>query len=150
MKSVCATGGFCRVREILGKGMNKMNSSSDTCGRCGLHVYQFSRKLAQSDGRYYCIKCAEELDRNYLMKNGCSLCGRLLSKKEAKFVLPSSIYGAYSMPLLDRLACIRCYTKLLKRTRITRRVGSGARNVRDSIRKSIAKSLVMKKMAIKQ
>ncbi len=122
----------------------------ETCGRCGVRVYQFSKKLAQSDRRYYCIKCAEELDRNYLIKNSCSLCGRILSKKEAKFVLPSSMYGKYSMPLVDRLACNPCYTRLLSRTRIARRIRPVTRTMRDSIRKSIARSLMAKKIIAEQ
>ena len=117
----------------------------DRCGRCGTDVYQFSRKMAQSDGRYYCVKCAEAVDKGYITRNSCSVCGRLMGRRELKVVLPSMAYGEGQLPMADRLSCAECYKGLLTRTRVSRKVRPVARHIRESIRRGIAKSLMSKK-----
>jgi ribosomal protein L37E len=115
----------------------------ERCDRCGAQVYQFSKKLAQSNGRYFCVRCAEELDRDYLIKNSCSVCGKIVGKYEVKFVLPSSMYGSSLLPLMDRLACTSCYDKLRKKnvTRLISTQKSVTNVFRESLKKQIAKSL---------
>lgn len=86
----------------------------DYCGRCGTPVREFSRKMAASNGAYYCVRCAEELDRQYLVKNTCSVCAKMLNRAEHKFVMPSTIYNEYSRPLANRLICSSCYGKMAR------------------------------------
>ncbi|MDE1810778.1 MAG: hypothetical protein KGH66_01940 [Candidatus Micrarchaeota archaeon] len=86
----------------------------DYCGRCGTPVREFSRKMAASTGNYYCVRCAEDIDRLYLAKNSCSVCSRLLSRKENKFVMPSTVYNEYSRPLAKRLVCSGCYSRMAR------------------------------------
>jgi hypothetical protein len=94
-----------------------MELESENCGRCGGIVYPFSKKESASDSAYYCVKCAEELDREYLKKNVCSLCTELIPKGDVKFVMPSRIYSSYffdRLPLENRLMCLDCYRKVEK------------------------------------
>ena len=104
-------------------------------------VYPFSSREAMSDHQRYCIRCAEELDARYILKNSCSLCGRLLSKREVKFVLPSMAYGESSMPLQDRLACNPCYKRTLRRSRV-RLMRTSTQRARSDMRKQIAGQLM--------
>jgi hypothetical protein len=87
----------------------------DTCPRCGSPIYAFSKKRAAADGIEYCIKCAEEVDREYLEAYTCSMCKRLIGKSEIKFVLPSSAFGGTELPLHKRLLCTSCYNKYNKK-----------------------------------
>lgn len=94
-----------------------MGTSNGNCGRCGSVIYPFSSGIAESDSLSYCVRCSEEIDRYYLSKNICSLCTRLINKREVKFVLPSRIYSSYffdRLPIEHRLMCIGCYRKVEK------------------------------------
>lgn len=87
------------------------------CNRCGSVIYPFSKNIAVSDNSYYCVKCADELDRNYLVRNVCSICTKLLDKNEIKFVMPSRLYSSYffdKLPIENRLMCAQCYRKVDK------------------------------------
>ena len=88
--------------------------TSEYCGRCGTPVREFSSKMAASNGAYYCVRCAEELDRQYLAAHTCSVCSKMLSRSEGKFVMPSTIYNEYSRPLMKRLICTSCYGKMAR------------------------------------
>ncbi|HUY70327.1 MAG TPA: hypothetical protein VMV00_02035 [Candidatus Baltobacteraceae bacterium] len=88
--------------------------TNDYCGRCGTPVREFSRKMATSNGAYYCIRCAEDLDRQYLAKNTCSVCSKMLNRSEGKFVMPSAVYNEYSMPVMKRLVCTGCYGRMAR------------------------------------
>jgi hypothetical protein len=105
----------------LGVGYEKrgkyMETATEHCKNCGSIVYAFSKKTATSDGSSYCIKCAEELDSQYIKKNVCSVCTKLLEKQEIKFVLPSRMFSSYffdKLPLETRLMCASCYSKAEK------------------------------------
>ena len=124
--------------------MDSVGGGSERCGRCGNEVYSFSKRIAQSDGRYYCVRCAEAVDRNYIIRNSCSVCGRLLSKREVKVVLPSVAYGEEQLPMAERLACASCYKGLLNKSSVARRIRV-AGGLREGIRKGIAKSLMAKR-----
>ncbi len=104
-------------------------------------VYPFSSREAMSDHHRYCIGCAEELDARYILKNSCSLCGRLMSKREVKFVLPSMAYGESSMPVNERLACDACYKRALRRNRV-RLIRTDTQRARGEMRKRIAGQLM--------
>lgn len=94
-----------------------METATENCQNCGSIVYAFSKKTATSDGSTYCIKCAEELDSQYMKKNVCSVCTRLLDKQEIKFVLPSRMFSSYffdKLPLENRLLCLQCYGRAEK------------------------------------
>jgi protein-arginine kinase activator protein McsA len=84
---------------------------SESCKRCGSVIYGFSKKRSASDGLYYCIKCAEYLDKKYLIENTCSVCARTFSRGEIKFVMPSKIYSMSPLPLAKRLVCVNCYKR---------------------------------------
>ncbi|MGC8652143.1 MAG: hypothetical protein ACP5UH_02750 [Candidatus Micrarchaeia archaeon] len=91
--------------------MGYIKDEAEFCPRCGNRIYNFSKKRAAADGIEYCIKCAEEVDRDYLEAYTCSMCKRLMSRSEIKFVLPSSAYGSANMPIRKRLLCTTCYNK---------------------------------------
>lgn len=99
-------------------GKMYMYDESEYCRRCGTAVYGFSKKLAASDNSYYCVRCAEELDKRYMVRNICSVCNRLLKKQELKFVMPSRMYSSNSIPIGHRLLCGACYKRVARRTRI--------------------------------
>ncbi|MGD0728854.1 MAG: hypothetical protein ABR981_02150 [Candidatus Micrarchaeaceae archaeon] len=91
-----------------------MEAIPEQCGNCGAKVYEFSSKEAASDNSIYCIKCAEELDMQYLAKNVCSVCTRLMEHNEVKLVMPSRLYSNYffdKLPIETRLMCTACYRK---------------------------------------
>jgi len=124
-----------------------MGGMEDNCGRCGSVIYPFSTRMAISDRQKYCIKCAEELDARYILKNSCSMCGRLMGKREVKFVLPSMAYGEVAMPLQERMACTPCYNKSLRKVRINMVRGErGTRGISTGIRKQIMGQLMKKKV----
>ncbi|MGC8669949.1 MAG: hypothetical protein ACP5TL_02230 [Candidatus Micrarchaeia archaeon] len=91
--------------------MGDIEQDAEFCQKCGRRVYSFSKRRAASDGREYCIKCAEEVDRQYLEDYTCSVCKRLIGKSEIKFVLPSSAYNSTDMPMHKRLLCVSCYQR---------------------------------------
>ncbi|HUC38883.1 MAG TPA: hypothetical protein VL944_02010 [Candidatus Acidoferrum sp.] len=117
----------------------------DRCGKCGSVVYPFSTRIAQSDQQKYCTKCAEEVDARYLIKNSCSVCGKLMERHEVKFVLPSLAYGRSAMPLEDRLSCPPCYTRLQRKSRSRIMSGRGAA-IRERIRRQFAGQLLKKRV----
>ena len=124
-----------------------MGGTEDRCGRCGSVIYPFSARIAMSDSQKYCVKCAEELDARYILKNSCSMCGRLMGRREVKFVLPSRAFGEASLPLQERLACSPCYSKSLRKTRIRMVRSDGDDQAsRTSIRKQIMSQLMKKKV----
>ena len=91
-----------------------MGAEIENCGRCGSLVYPFSTEKSASDGSSYCVKCAEEIDRQYLARNTCSMCTRLLEREEVKFVMPSRLYSNYffdRLPIEYRLMCVKCYRR---------------------------------------
>lgn len=114
------------------------------CRQCGTAIYPFSRKYAISTGEYFCVKCAERVDKEYLIKHSCSVCTRLIKGDEVKFVMPSKIYGADSLPLSDRLVCAECYKVVARQDR--ERVGMSQKigQIRAGIRKSLAKRMTEK------
>lgn len=115
------------------------------CKRCGIAIYQFSKKYSVSANDYYCVKCAEKIDREYLVKNSCSVCGRLLKKYEIKFVLPSKAYGSDSpLPVSDRLVCSDCHTKLSFKQKQKMPPKSGVDQVRAGIRKMFFRRMLQK------
>ncbi|MFI5412835.1 MAG: hypothetical protein ACHQX1_03000 [Candidatus Micrarchaeales archaeon] len=94
-----------------------METSPEHCANCGVAVYAFSKKIATSDDTPYCIRCAEELDIQYLAKNTCSVCTRLLEREELKFVMPSRLFSNYffdKLPMQNRLMCTHCYARARK------------------------------------
>jgi hypothetical protein len=111
---------------------------SEYCRRCGSAVYGFSKKMSASDGNYYCIKCAEYLDKKYLLENTCSVCARTLSNAEVKFVMPSRAYSPSPLPLEKRLVCVGCYKRFATKCRTT--MGS-IRRMRLSFSRSVARNL---------
>ena len=114
----------------------------DYCRKCGAEVYPFSRKYSVSASEYYCIKCAEKVDREYLIKNSCSVCKRLLKKEEVKLVLPSKIYGSAKMPLMDRLICVQCYKSVGTRSMDRRSFRQRMEHIRSNIRKGIMRKAI--------
>ena len=80
------------------------------CTRCGVATSSQSGRISEADGNFYCAKCAEEVNREYLAKSTCAICGRTMSKDEVKFVLPSKSFGAKEVRLYSRLACVQCYS----------------------------------------
>ncbi len=122
-----------------------MEMATECCNRCGSLVYAFSREMAVSDSFFYCIKCAEEIDRYYLAKNVCSVCTRLLNKDEIKFVMPSRLYSSYFFDRLSiehRLMCVNCYRKV-ERLNIIRQPLIKIGQIRLRLRKALArKSMV--------
>lgn len=91
-----------------------MESEEEHCSRCGSVVYAFSSGIAVSNNRHYCIQCAEDIDRDYIEKNTCSVCTKLLGRREVKMVMPSRMYSSYffdRLPVQDRIMCVDCYRK---------------------------------------
>lgn len=126
-------------------GVDEYLSKEDRCIRCDSVVYPFSIRRAQSDQQEYCIRCAEELDAKYILKNSCSVCGRLMHKRETKFVLPSNAFGKVGMPLQNRLACVPCNKKLQKKVRISI-IPDRSSIFRDRLRKQINGQLMKKRV----
>jgi hypothetical protein len=94
-----------------------VTNANELCRRCGNEVYGFSKKMSASDGLYYCIKCAESIDKKHLIENTCSFCARTFIKGEVKFVAPSKTYGTSHMPLEKRLVCVGCYKRFATKSR---------------------------------
>lgn len=123
-----------------------MENAIEHCTRCNAIVYPFSKNVAASDNSSYCVKCAEELDRNYLAKNVCSVCTKLLERDEVKFVMPSRMYSAYffdRLPIEHRLMCVRCYRKAEKLNIISRplvKIGQ----IRLRLRRAFARKAILK------
>ncbi len=123
---------------MTGEGMEEF-AESERCKKCGMEVYPFSKKYSVSSGDYFCIKCAEKADRDYLIKNSCSVCKRLLDRGEVKIVMPSKIYGAERMPVIDRLICMGCYRRMGSRSMDRRSFRHKISQIRLGIRKGFAK-----------
>lgn len=114
-------------------------TTREYCRKCGMEVYPFSRKYSVSSGEYFCVKCAEKVDREYLIKHSCSVCKRLLGKDEVKLVMPSRMYGDMQLPLMDRLICAPCYKRIGNRTMDRRSFRQKMGQIRSNIRKGIAR-----------
>jgi hypothetical protein len=129
--------------QIQGKWVGYMDGmSKEYCRKCGAEVYPFSKKYSVSASEYFCVKCAERADSEYIIKNSCSVCNRLLGKNEVKVVMPSKAYSIGPVPLLDRLVCTQCYKKVASRNPDRRSFAHRMQQVRAGIRKSIAKRAV--------
>lgn len=114
-------------------------TSVEYCRKCGLEIYQFSKKYSVSTGEYYCVKCAEKVDREYLIKNTCAMCKRLMKPGETKIAMPSKAFSEdTSLILADRVICTACYKKFSTASRMKMRT-SGLSRIREQIRKSIAR-----------
>jgi hypothetical protein len=117
-------------------------TGKEYCRKCGMETYPSSKKYSVSGGEYYCVKCAERADREYLIKNSCSVCRRLLKSNEVKLVLPSKVYGGTQLPLVDRLICTKCYNAMGTRSISRRSFKQKVEQVRTSIRKGMVKRAV--------
>lgn len=113
----------------------------ERCTRCGLQVFPFSSKMAESDRQVYCVKCAEHVDSAYMAKNICSVCTRLLSKSEARFINASKLYSEGRLSIAERMVCAGCYKKLSISVRNRMEFSGKARQIRESIRRSIVKRM---------
>jgi protein-arginine kinase activator protein McsA len=122
----------------------------ERCGRCGVQVFSFSMKRAESDQMAYCTKCAERVDSEYMAKNLCSVCTRLLSKGEVRFLLPSMLYSDERLEISKRLVCSGCYRKLSTSVRSRMQFASRARQIRESLRRSIVRRMFTAKTATLQ
>ena len=114
------------------------------CRNCGTEIFPFSRKYSVSAGDYFCVKCAERLDREHLARTACALCGRKLEKGELKFVLPSSIFGEEKLHQVERVCCFQCHKKMGDRTRDTYDARQMRSALLDAIRKGIVKATIVK------
>ncbi len=112
------------------------------CKKCGIEIFPFSSKFSASKSDYFCVKCAEAYDKEYLIKNSCAMCSKLLSNYEVKVVLPSKHFGESSIEMNDRLSCLGCYTKVAKRNRTRRTIRNGVSSVSTSIRRSLLKGMM--------
>ncbi|MEM3227809.1 MAG: hypothetical protein QXR58_02495 [Candidatus Micrarchaeaceae archaeon] len=115
--------------------------SVEKCPRCGTTMRNFSKKYSYSMSRYYCVKCAEALDRDYLARTTCAICGKHLSKSDVKFVMSSKFFGSSGMPLIDRLVCAECHPMIMERMRSRQNAGREY-TVKAAVRKSIARSFM--------
>jgi len=114
-------------------------TSREYCRKCGIQVYPFSKKYSVSGEEYLCVRCAETTDREYLVRNSCSVCKRLLKKDEVKLVLPSKIYGDTQLPMMDRLICTQCYGTIGKKAPTRRSFRQRVEQARANIRRGIVK-----------
>lgn len=117
------------------------------CRKCGSEMYPFSRKYSVSSGEYFCVKCAEKTDSEYLAKHSCSVCKRLLAKDEVKLVMPSKVYGSEQLALMDRLVCTACYKQIGNRTMDRRSFRQKMAQVRANIRKGIIRRAAQSRIA---
>ena len=121
-------------------GVSYSGNEAEKCPRCGTSVYGFSKKYSVSVGDYYCIKCAEALDRDYLARTTCAMCGTALTKDDVKFVMSSKFFSASGMPLADRLICPSCHSDVVPKVRdYGRRNNSRLNAIRLAIRKGMAR-----------
>ena len=118
-----------------------MLDSAEYCRRCGSILYDFSKKRSASDGYCYCIKCAEYLDKKYLIDNTCSVCARTLGKADVKFVMPSRLYSTEQLPLEKRLVCVSCYKRIAFRSIVKSRVRSLHLGFRHSIASNFSRNV---------
>jgi len=104
-------------------------------------MHPFSKSMSVSDNSFYCVKCSEELDHEYLTRNYCSLCTRLLDRSEIKFVMPSRLYSSYffdKLPVSTRLMCTGCY-KRVERLDLLKRPLIKIRHIRSKLGLAIAR-----------
>lgn len=124
--------------------MDENELGKEYCRRCGMEVFPFSRKYSESKEDYFCVKCAEKYDAEYLVKHSCAMCQRLLKKDELKMVLPSKSFGDKPRELVDRIACLQCYTKLLNKARDRRPVRNSIDQIRNNIRRVLARRMAQR------
>ncbi len=113
--------------------------SKEYCRKCGTEVYPFSKKYSLSASEYFCVKCAEKTDSEYIIRNSCSVCNKLLGKNDVKVVMPSRIYSVGPVPLMDRLICTQCYKRVATKNMDRRSFVQKMQQVRSGFRKSIIK-----------
>ncbi len=111
--------------------------SREYCRKCGTETYPFSKKYSVSASEYFCIRCAERADSEYIIRNSCSVCNKLLGKNEVKVVMPSKVYSIGPVPLLDRLICTQCYRRVASRNTDRRSFVQKVQSVRAGIRRSL-------------
>jgi hypothetical protein len=114
------------------------------CNRCGAPMYAMRGSIAGVSGGYYCAACAEVLDAGRTKSNLCFACSRVMASSEVKFVMPSRILGAKSLPTPRRLMCAECYKRFTVRSR--KQASSAASVV--SRRFSMAHSLLVRSMRL--
>jgi uncharacterized protein YlaI len=127
-------------------GFDSVSGELEKCPRCGTAIYGFSKKYSQSVGEYYCVKCAEALDRDYLARTTCAMCGKALTKSDVKFVMSSRFFNSSGMSIVDRLMCADCHSRVATRSR---EANSFSRNRLNAIRNAVRKSLAKGTMIIK-
>ncbi len=129
----------------VGFGYKDGGGESEKCPRCGTTIYGFSRKFSHSVGEYYCVKCAEALDRDYLARTTCAMCGKALTKNDVKFVMSSKFFNSFGMPVVDRLLCEDCHPRVASRNRIESTARKARINaIRAAVRKGIARTMFAK------
>ena len=122
-------------------GMEEYNK--EYCRKCGLEVFPFSRKYSVSMGEYFCVKCAEKVDREYILKNSCSVCRKMFGRNDARMVLPSKVYNEDRRLLIsDRLVCAPCFKAMGMKVRDRITFTSKVNGLRQQIRRSLAKKML--------
>ena len=120
--------------------------ATEYCRKCGTTVYPFSKKYSESASDFFCVKCAERTDREYLAKHTCAICTKRLGNDELKFVLPASRFADPKMSVFERVSCLSCHRKLASRSRDRR----DSRHMRvalvTAIRKGIVKRMIIRDM----
>ncbi len=132
-----------KINQRVGETMDEV-ISREYCSKCGMELFSFSRKYSVSASDYFCVKCAEKADREYLIKNTCSVCKKLLKKDEVKLVMPSMVYGDEPMPLMDRLICTQCYSTIGNRSMDRRSFRQRMSMIRANIRKGMTRRVAQK------
>ncbi len=135
-----------KVERLVGERMEEM-VGREYCSKCGIETFPFSKKYSVSASDYFCVKCAERTDKEYLIKNSCSVCKKLLKRNEVKLVLPSKIYSNQPLPLLDRLICSNCYQRIGTRSMDRRSFRHKMERIRANIRAGFMRK-VMKQVSV--
>jgi hypothetical protein len=125
--------------------MDGMNQ--EYCRKCGAGIYPFSKKYSVSESEYFCVKCAERADSEYIIRHSCSVCNRLLGNNEVKVVMPSKAYGVGPVPLLDRLICTGCYKRVASRNSDRRTFVQRMQYIRAGIRRNLMSKSVESRYA---
>ena len=142
-----APGWVVDTRVVRRDNGGRMEGLVEHCRSCGLEVTPYTKRYSIYAGEYFCEKCAERLDREYILKNTCALCGRVIAKSEVRFVLPSRLLGlqAGSTEIDSRLACVSCYNRFAKATRVyATNKTSRLEQIRSSIRKHLVRQQMLK------
>lgn len=98
--------------------------------------------------RYYCVKCAEELDKNFLAQMSCAVCGKHLYRDEAKYVMSSKFFGGEAMPITERLVCASCHNVVKDRMHYSSAV-ENTKSMQKAAKAIIRKSVIRGMFAAK-